>query len=121
PVARRPAPRPPRSVRARRPHPPEPPSRPTAVVVTTTFPARPGDGTPEFVLTRARAIPGYEVTVIAPRMPGAAGEAVHDGVRVRRVAYFPRRREGLATDAIMPTPRAAPRRVVEAPLPVGAP
>src|SRR5690606_8693815 len=102
------------------PHQPAARSRPSAVIVTTTFPARPGDGTPEFVLTLASSIPGYDVTVIAPRMPGAAGEAVHDGVRVRRVAYFPRRWEGLATDAIMPTLRAAPWRVVEAPFLVGA-
>ena len=102
------------------PHQPAARSRPSAVIVTTTFPARPGDGTPEFVLTLASSIPGYDVTVIAPRMPGAAGEAVHDGVRVRRVAYFPRRWEGLATDAIMPTLRAAPWRVVEAPFLVAA-
>ncbi len=95
-------------------------SRPTVVVVATTFPARPGDGTPEFVLTLARSIPHYQVTVIAPRMPGAAVDETIDDVRVRRVAYFPRRWEGLASDAIMPTLRAHKWRLIEAPFLVGA-
>lgn len=90
------------------------------MVVATTFPARPGDGTPEFVLTLARSIPDHEVTVVVPRMPGAPRTEVIDGVRVRRVVYFPRRWEGLAADAIMPTLRARPWRVVEVPFLVGA-
>jgi glycosyltransferase involved in cell wall biosynthesis len=90
------------------------------VVVATTFPARPGDGTPEFVLTLARSIPDHDVTVVAPRMPGAPRTEAIDGVRVRRVAYFPRRWEGLAADAIMPTLRTRPWRAVEAPFLVGA-
>jgi colanic acid/amylovoran biosynthesis glycosyltransferase len=89
-------------------------------VVATTFPARPGDGTPEFVLTLARSIPDHDVTVVAPRMPGAPRTEVVDGVRVRRVAYFLRRWEGLAADAIMPTLRTRPWRVVEAPFLAGA-
>lgn len=92
----------------------------SVVMVATTLPARPGDGTPEFVLTLARSIPDHDVTVIAPRLPGAARDEVIDGVRVRRVAYFPRRWEGLATDAIMPTLRAEKWRVVEAPFLFGA-
>jgi glycosyltransferase involved in cell wall biosynthesis len=90
------------------------------VVVATTFPARQGDGTPEFVLTLARSIPHHEVTVVVPRMPGAARAEVIDGVRVRRVRYFPRRWEGLAADAIMPRLRAEPWRVVEVPFLIGA-
>jgi glycosyltransferase involved in cell wall biosynthesis len=89
--------------------------RPAAVVVATTFPAHPGDGTPEFVLTLARAIGAFDVTVVAPRMPGAPRREEIDGVRVRRVAYFPSRWEGLAADAIMPRLRAQPWRLVEAP------
>jgi glycosyltransferase involved in cell wall biosynthesis len=90
------------------------------VVIATTFPARPGDGTPEFVLTLARSIGGHDVTVVAPRMAGAPKSEQIDGVRVRRVAYFPRRWEGLAADAIMPTLRAQPWRVIEAPFLLGA-
>ncbi|MGH9112705.1 MAG: glycosyltransferase [Acidimicrobiales bacterium] len=88
--------------------------------MATTFPARSGDGTPEFVLTLARSIRDFDVTVVAPRMPGAARDEMVGGVRVRRVAYFPRRWEGLASDAIMPTLRAERWRIVEAPFLVGA-
>jgi glycosyltransferase involved in cell wall biosynthesis len=90
-------------------------ARPAAIVMTTTFPARAGDGTPEFVLTLARSLSAFEVTVVAPRMRGAARDEVVDGVRIRRFAYFPKRFEGLAADAIMPTLRARPWRVVEVP------
>ena len=95
-------------------------SRPSVVVVATTFPALSGDGTPEFVLTLASSIQGFDVTVVAPRMPGSKGREVIDGVRVRRVGYFPRRWEGLAADAIMPTLRAERWRIIEAPFLVGA-
>jgi colanic acid/amylovoran biosynthesis glycosyltransferase len=95
-------------------------ARPSVVVVATTFPAHAGDGTPEFVLTLARSIRDFEVNVVAPRMPGSTDREVIDGVRVRRVAYFPRRWEGLAADAIMPTLRAQRWRIIEAPFLVGA-
>jgi colanic acid/amylovoran biosynthesis glycosyltransferase len=72
-------------------------------MVTTTFPARAGDGTPEFVLTLARSIRDFDVTTVAPR-----------------VAYFPRRWEGLAADAIVPTLRSDRWRVIEAPFLVGS-
>jgi glycosyltransferase involved in cell wall biosynthesis len=99
---------------------PEPRRRPAAVIVATTFPARPGDGTPEFVLTLARSIRDFDVTVVVPRVPGAQRDEVIDGVRVRRAAYFPARWERLASDAIMPTLRAEPWRVVEVPFLVGS-
>jgi len=110
----------PRPIHCPHPQPALPAPRPHVVVLTTTFPAHPGDGTPEFVLTLAGSIPDHDVTVIAPRMPGGARDERVGGVRVRRVAYFPRRWEGLADDAIMPTLRAHPWRVVEAPFLVGA-
>lgn len=95
-------------------------SRPSVIVVTTTFPARAGDGTPEFVLTLARSIRDFDVTVVAPRIEGAPRDDVVEGVRVRRVAYFPRRWEGLATGAIMPALRAERWRIIEAPFLVAA-
>src|SRR5690606_20157008 len=110
----------PRPVPASSSHPDTPSTRPSVVVVATTFPARPGDGTPQFVLTLTRSIPRYDVTVVAPRMPGAPDDEVVDGVRVRRVAYFPQWWEGLAADAIMPTLRAEKWRIIEVPFIVGA-
>lgn len=94
--------------------------RPAVVMVATTFPARAGDGTPEFVLTLAKSLGHHDVTVIAPRMPGAARRESIDGVEIHRVAYFPARWEGLASDAIMPSLRAQPWRVVEVPFLFGA-
>lgn len=92
---------------------PGPPLR--ILVLSTTFPARPGDGTPEFVLTLsgALALGGAQVTVIVPRKRGGAVQEVVEGVQVRRFAYFPRRWENLADDAIMPNLRANPRRWVQ--------
>lgn len=92
-----------------------PPTRPKVVVVATTFPARSGDGTPEFVLTLARSFADHDVTVVVPRVPGGARTETIDGVEVRRVAYFPSRWEGLAADAMMPTLRAEPWRMIEVP------
>lgn len=110
----------PRSIRPTDPQHDASADRPAVVLVATTFPARSGDGTPEFVLTLARSIPDHDVIVVAPRMPGSPAHEVIDGVTVRRVAYFPRRWEGLAADAIMPTLRAEPWRLVEVPFLVGA-
>jgi glycosyltransferase involved in cell wall biosynthesis len=86
------------------------------VVVTSTFPARPGDGTPEFVLTLSRALSDHcDVVVVAPRVPNAPSEERIGRLVVRRFRYFPRRFEGLADGAIMPNLRSQPWRIVEAP------
>lgn len=86
------------------------------LMLATRVPARPGDGTPGFVLTLASALAGrYEITLLAPRVTGAPRETEVDGVRVVRFAYFPRPFEGLADDAILPNLRRHPWRVVEVP------
>jgi colanic acid/amylovoran biosynthesis glycosyltransferase len=86
------------------------------LVLTSTFPATKGDGTPEFVLTLAEALAAHDsVTVIAPRVPGGASRERIGEVDVHRFAYFPRRFEGLADGAIMPNLRAQPWRIIEAP------
>jgi colanic acid/amylovoran biosynthesis glycosyltransferase len=87
------------------------------LVLATTFPARAGDGTPEFVLTLsgAFAASGAQVTAVVPRVPGGASREVIDGVHVRRFAYFPRWFEGLDHGAIMANLRAHPWRLLEVP------
>jgi glycosyltransferase involved in cell wall biosynthesis len=87
------------------------------LVLATTFPARAGDGTPEFVLTLASALQrsGMELTVLVPRVPGSRRSEVVAGVRVRRFAYFPRRWESLADGAIMANLREDRRRLVQVP------
>src|SRR6266496_933475 len=87
------------------------------LVLATTFPARAGDGTPEFVLTLsgAFAASGAHVTALVPRVPGSVRSEVIDGVHVRRFAYLPRKLEGLDHGAIMRNLRARPWRILEIP------
>jgi colanic acid/amylovoran biosynthesis glycosyltransferase len=82
------------------------------LVLATTFPAEPGNGTPEFVLTLSGGLSrgGATVTAVVPRVRGAGMAQVVEGVRVQRFAYFPRRWEDLADDAIMPRLRESPHR-----------
>lgn len=90
-------------------------------MLTTTLPAKKGDGTPEFVLTLAAALGReHEVTVLAPRVRGGAKTEVVDGVRIERFAYFPHRWEGIADGAILPNLKADPWRLVEVPFLVAA-
>lgn len=87
------------------------------LVLGTTFPARAGDGTPEFVLTLSSAVArgGAHVRAVVPRVPGGAAREELDDVEVRRFAYFPSRFEGLAHGAIMANLRAHRWRAVEVP------
>jgi glycosyltransferase involved in cell wall biosynthesis len=86
------------------------------VVLTSTFPASPGDGTPEFVLALSRELARHRpVTVVAPRVRGAKLHETFGDVEVVRFRYFPRPWEGLADGAIMPNLRAEPWRCLEVP------
>lgn len=92
------------------------PRKPAVLVLATTVPAEPGDGTPEFVLLLAREMASdYEITLLCPRVRGAAKDRVVDGVRIRRFAYFPRRWEGLADGAILLNLRSQRWRLIEVP------
>lgn len=86
------------------------------LVLTTTLPAKPGDGTPEFVLTLAKALAEhYDITVLAPRGRGGAKEESVEGLKIIRFAYFFRPLEGLADGAILPNLKSQPWRLVEVP------
>jgi colanic acid/amylovoran biosynthesis glycosyltransferase len=85
------------------------------LIPATTVPVNPGDGTPSFVLDLAERLAAhFDVIVLAPRVPGTKNVDEIGGVTVRRFAYFPRRWEKLAADAIMPRLRSEPWRIVEA-------
>ena len=76
--------------------------KPNLLVLASTFPAHPNDGTPAFVLDLAkREAKRYSVTVLTPRVKGAAGREVIDGVAVVRYPYFFKRFEDLADGAIL--------------------
>jgi len=83
------------------------------LVLTSTLPARPGDGTPEFVLTLSLKLADSAVVMIlAPRVKLAVSRV--DAVEIRRFPYFPKRFESLAADAILPELRRHPWKLFEA-------
>jgi glycosyltransferase involved in cell wall biosynthesis/uncharacterized membrane protein YbhN (UPF0104 family) len=93
-----------------------PAERHRLLVLTTTLPARPGDGTPEFVLSLSRELSqDFEVTILAPRVRGGTRREVVNGVTIHRFPYFPRRLEGLADGAILPNLKSQRWRWIEAP------
>jgi glycosyltransferase involved in cell wall biosynthesis len=91
-------------------------ARPRILVLTTTLPAREGDGTPAFVLELAQALgEKNDIVILAPRVPGGAATERLDNVEIRRFPYFFERFEGLADGAIMPNLQTQPWRAVEVP------
>jgi glycosyltransferase involved in cell wall biosynthesis len=58
--------------------------------VTSNYPRWPGDSTTPFVHDLAVGLVerGWDITVVAPHFPGAAGSEVMDGVRVHRFRYL---------------------------------
>jgi len=86
-------------------------SRPRLVVIASTYPAHPGDGTPAFVRDLAIAeAQEFDTTVIVPAVPGGAAREQDGPLRVRRFRFFPRRWEDLAAGAILENLRSAPHR-----------
>ncbi len=96
----------------------EPPAkRLRLLVLTTTLPARPGNGTPDFVLSLSHALSEeFEVTILAPRVRGGPEREERNGLTIHRFPYFPRRLEGLADGAILPNLKAQRWRWIEAPI-----
>ena len=60
------------------------------LILTSTMPAREGDGTPAFVADlSAQLAEDFEVRILAPAVPGAPGRArLDDRVEVIRYRYF---------------------------------
>jgi glycosyltransferase involved in cell wall biosynthesis len=75
---------------------------PKLLVLASTYPARTGDGTPQFVrdLATIEALK-YQTTILVPAVPGGAGREVDGALEVRRFRYFPKRWEDLADGAIL--------------------
>lgn len=57
----------------------------------------------------------FDQVILAPRVPAATASSQDPPFKIVRYPYFPRRFEGLAADAIMPTLRRQPWRLIEAP------
>ncbi len=81
--------------------------RPKLLVLASTYPARIGDGTPQFVrdLATVEAL-SYATTVLVPAVPGAPRREIDGALSVRRFRYFPRRWEDLVDGAILENLRA---------------
>ncbi|WP_062389203.1 glycosyltransferase [Demequina iriomotensis] len=94
---------------------------PRVLVLTSTLPAREGDGTPAFVADLSRELGrDFEVRVLAPAVPGgAARERLGDTVEVVRYRYFPARWEDLADGAILENVRARRSRAGQVPFLLG--
>jgi len=97
--------------------------KPKLLVLASTFPGTPGDGTPAFVLDLAwQQAKAFDVTVLTPMTPGAvAHESIPspDGttsVNVVRYRYFFRRWEDLAHGAILDNLKARKSRLLQVPL-----
>jgi colanic acid/amylovoran biosynthesis glycosyltransferase len=84
---------------------------PKLLVLASTYPARTGDGTPQFVrdLATVEAL-SYQTTVLVPSVPGGARREVDGTLEVRRFRYFPRRWEDLADGAILENLRSRKSR-----------
>jgi glycosyltransferase involved in cell wall biosynthesis len=84
---------------------------PKLLVLASTYPARTGDGTPQFVrdLATVEAL-SYQTTVLVPSVPGGARLEVDGALEVRRFRYFPRRWEDLADGAILENLRSRKSR-----------
>jgi len=90
--------------------------KPRLLVVTSTMPARRGDGTPSFVWDLAeRVADRFEVTVLAPMIRGAAREERTGQLSIKRFRYFLSRYEDLADGAILENLRRDPKRWLQVP------
>jgi glycosyltransferase involved in cell wall biosynthesis len=91
-------------------------SRPRLLVLASTFPAHPADGTPAFVADLAVAqSKEFDTVVVTPRVPESAARESWSGVEVRRYRFFPRRWEDLAAGAILENLRSRPSRWLQVP------
>jgi len=81
------------------------------LVLASTYPARAGDGTPQFVrdLATVEAL-SYQTMVLVPSVPGGARREVDGPLEVHRFRYFPRRWEDLADGAILENLRSRKSR-----------
>lgn len=87
------------------------PERLRLLVLASTFPAGPEDGTPAFVRDLAAYQSAeFDTLVLVPRVRNSAASECDGGLTVHRFRYFPRRWEDLADGAILENLRSRPSR-----------
>ncbi|MEY4743817.1 MAG: hypothetical protein RIR34_1156 [Actinomycetota bacterium] len=95
--------------------------KPKLLVLASTFPGTPGDGTPAFVLDLAlEQAKQFDVTVLTPMVPGAAAHetlgSVDAPVKVIRFRYWFKGSEDLAHGAILDNLKARKSRFLQVPM-----
>lgn len=81
------------------------------LILASTFPGRPDDGTPAFVHDLARRqAEHFDVSVVVPAVPGAATDERDGRLWIHRFRFFFRRFEDVAAGAILDNLRARPTR-----------
>ncbi|MDQ3449764.1 MAG: glycosyltransferase [Actinomycetota bacterium] len=86
------------------------------LILASTFPAVPGDGTPGFVADLAAVqAETFDTLVLLPRVPGSVADEHRDGYRIHRFRFFFRRWEDLAQGAILENIRAGRWRLFQVP------
>lgn len=90
--------------------------KPRLLVLASTYPARPGDGTPSFVRDLALGMTdAFDVEVLVPAVPGGAPVERDGALIVTRFRYFWKPWEDLADGAILENLRARRSRLVQVP------
>jgi hypothetical protein len=91
--------------------------KPRLLVLASTYPARPGDGTPSFVRDLALGMAeAFDIEVLVPAVPGGASRERDGALAVTRFRYFWRRWEDLADGAILENLRAHRSRLLQVPV-----
>jgi glycosyltransferase involved in cell wall biosynthesis len=95
--------------------------KPKLLVLASTFPGTPGDGTPAFVLDLAlEQAKQFDVTVLTPMVPGAAARetlgSADASVKVIRFRYWFKGSEDLAHGAILDNLKARKSRFLQVPM-----
>ena len=95
--------------------------KPKLLVLASTFPGTPGDGTPAFVLDLAlEQAKQFDVTVLTPMVPGAAARETigtdEAPVKVIRFRYWFKGSEDLAHGAILDNLKARKSRFLQVPI-----
>ncbi|HEX7589836.1 MAG TPA: glycosyltransferase family 4 protein [Demequinaceae bacterium] len=90
--------------------------KPRLLVLASTYPARPGDGTPSFVRDLALGMAeAFDIEVLVPAVPGGARHESDGALTVARFRYFWKRWEDLADGAILENVRARRSRLLQVP------
>lgn len=90
--------------------------KPRLLVLASTYPATPGDGTPSFVRDLSLAMAkAFDIEVLVPAVPGGARRESDGGLTVTRFRYFWKRWEDLADGAILENVRARRSRLLQVP------